>query len=94
MLHECNVHCQNLDLDNLESLGIHSEGKWLPFCFFMEMVDACKLTSDEPESMVYNCTTLFTAKGEMFIIDTPFEEFKSLLRSSAEDDPGKDLEYI
>lgn len=76
MIHECKVQCHTMNPTEMDVLGIkEDEGKWLPFIFDMEMVNAAKLSSDEKDSPAYNCTTIFTRNGDTFIIDTPFKEF-------------------
>jgi len=64
-----------MNLKDMENLGIDDNGKWLPFIFDMEMVEAAKLSSDEEDSSTYNCTTIFTRSGDTYIIDTDPEEF-------------------
>lgn len=75
MIHNCKVQCHTMNLKDMESLGIEDNGKWLPFIFDMEMVEAAKLSSDETDSPTYNCTTIFTRSGDTYIIDTHPEEF-------------------
>lgn len=75
MIHKCNVNCYTMDPGKMESLGIKDDGKWLPFIFNMSMVEGAKMTSDERDLPVYNCTTIFTKSGEVYIIDTPSDEF-------------------
>jgi hypothetical protein len=95
MTHRCNVQCYTMEAQKSELLGIEDDGKWMPFVFSMEMVEAIKLTSDDTEASTYNCTTLFTHKGDTYVIDTPFEKFAKLfidytsmfdLESEEEDD--------
>jgi len=69
-----------MDPSKLGDLGIEDEGKWMPFIFNMEMVEAAKLTSEDKTSTLYNCTTIFTKTGEAYIIDTPCREFFDLLK--------------
>ena len=75
MVHNCKVQCHTMNLKDMENLGIDDNGKWLPFIFDMEMVEAAKLSSDETDSPTYNCTTIFTRSGDTYIIDTDPEEF-------------------
>lgn len=75
MVHQCRVQCHTMDSKTAESLGIEDDGKWMPFIFTMDMIDAAKLTSDEEGAFVYNCTTIFTNTGDTYIIDTPYLEF-------------------
>ena len=95
MLHECNLNCHTLDITKAESLGIEDTGKWMPFIFHMEMVEAAKLTSEEEDMSTYGCTTIFTKSGDAYIIDTPYREFFDLLKeyniTSSTDDDTDDL---
>lgn len=96
MVHECKVQCHSLDIKTLDTLGIEDTGKWLPFIFDMEIVDAAKLSSDDESSPGYNCTTIFTKTGDSYIIDTPAEEFfkkfteYNNLEFPSPDEPGSD----
>jgi len=95
MLHQCNLNCHTIDPTKLSELGIDDEGKWMPFIFHMDMVEAAKLTSEDVDMNTYGCTTIFTKAGDAYIIDTPFKEFFSLLKEYyVEDsiDPENDLE--
>lgn len=78
MIHICNVYCRTIDAEQLESLNLKDEGKWLPFCLKIDIVDAIKLASDDPEELSYNCTTLFCNTGDTYIIDTPFDLFQPI----------------
>jgi hypothetical protein len=58
-------------------------------------VVAIKLTSQEEDSFVYNCTTVFTEHGDNYIIDTPYKEFLPIFTefnfsSSIEEEGGED----
>lgn len=75
MIHECRVQCHTIDIRTAETLGLEDAGKWLPFIFSMEIVDAAKMASDDVTSTVYDCTTIFCSSGESYIIDTPYLEF-------------------
>lgn len=75
MIHKCKVQCHTIDPKTVELTGLEDKGKWLPFVFNMDVIDAAKLSSDEEDSPTYNCTTVFTSNGDTFIIDTPYEEF-------------------
>lgn len=75
MTHSCKVQCHTMDTKTAEDLGIEDKGKWLPFIFNMDIIDGAKLSSDEKDSVSYNCTTIYTNNGNTFIIDTPYEEF-------------------
>lgn len=75
MTHSCKVQCHAMDIKTAEDLGIEDKGKWLPFTFNMDIIDAAKMSSDEEDSSTYNCTTIYTNNGNTFIIDTPYDEF-------------------
>ena len=75
MLHECNLQCISIDITKLEVLGIEDKGKWLPFIFDMDIIEGAKLTSDEPDTPGYGCTSIYTKGGDSYIIDTPYREF-------------------
>lgn len=75
MTHSCKVQCYTMDSKKAEDLGIEDKGKWMPFIFNMDIIDAAKMTSDEEGVMEYNCTTIYTSTGTTFIIDTPYEDF-------------------
>lgn len=76
-VHSCNLHCHTIDPTKLERMGIDDDpGQWMPFSFLMDSVASCKLTSNEEELLVYNCTTIFTVDGDTYIIDTPYEDFQ------------------
>ena len=75
MIHKCKVQCHTIDPKTVELTGMKDSGKWMPFIFFMDMVEAAKLSSDEEDHEAYGCTTIFTTQGDTFIIDTPHEEF-------------------
>lgn len=75
MIHECKVQCHSMDIMTAQSLGIEDAGKWLPFIFHMDMVDAAKMSSDDEDSPTYGCTSIFCKSGETYIIDTPYMEF-------------------
>ena len=75
MTHSCKVQCFTMDSKTAEDLGIEDTGKWMPFIFNMDIIDAAKLTSDEPDAVTYNCTTIYTNQGNTFIIDTLYEDF-------------------
>ena len=80
MIHTCNIHCHTMDLDKADLMGLTDKGKWLPFAFHLDIVIACKLTTDDEEETVYNCTTVFTDQGDSYIIDTPFAEFQTIFQ--------------
>jgi len=86
MLHECSLNCHSIEISKAESLGIKDEGKWMPFIFHMDMVEAAKLTSEDEDMNVYGCTTVFTKTGDAYIIDTPYRDFFSLLKQYYEEE--------
>lgn len=95
MIHTCNIHCHTMDLDRADLLGVDDKGKWLPFAFHMDIVVACKQTTDDEDELVYNCTTVFTDHNDTYIIDTPYAEFAALFQlyhtdasSSKSDEPN------
>ena len=102
MIHKCKVQCHTIDPKTVELTGLEDKGKWLPFVFNMDVIDAAKLSSDEEDSPTYNCTTVFTSNGDTFIIDTPYEEFlkkfdqynsiQIIIKEEDEDDDDGDLE--
>jgi hypothetical protein len=69
-----------MDPDKLELMGLEDQGKWMPFTFHMDIVIACKLTSDEEDMNIVNCTTIFTDGGDAYIIDTPYKEFHQMFK--------------
>jgi hypothetical protein len=75
MTHECKVQCYSVDPKTAELTGIDDDGKWLPFIFNMDIIDAAKASSDDEDSVSFNCTTIYTTNGNTFIIDTPYTEF-------------------
>jgi hypothetical protein len=80
-----------MDIKTAESLGLEDLGKWLPFVFHMEIIDAAKLSSDEEDSPTFNCTTIFTKNGDTFIIDTtPTDFFKKFIEYNTLTFPGED----
>lgn len=81
MIHKCKVQCHAMDIKTAELTGAEDVGKWLPFIFFMDIVDAAKLSSDEEDSPTYGCTTIFTTQGDNYIIDTPHTTFFKLFES-------------
>jgi hypothetical protein len=80
MIHTCNIHCHTIDIEKADLMGIPDKGKWLSFAFHIDVVIACKLTTDDEEEMVYNCTTIFTDHGDTYVIDTPYEEFLTMFQ--------------
>jgi hypothetical protein len=78
VVHRCKVQCYSLDKEKADSLGIEDKGKWLPFLFDLGSVDVIKMTTDEPDSEVFNCTTVFLRNGNTYIIDTHFEQFAKI----------------
>ncbi len=97
MIHICNLNCHTIDIGKMSDLGIEDSGKWMPFIFLMDMVEAAKLTSDDEEMSTYGCTTIFTKAGDAYIIDTPYDKFFGIFKEyyldeSAPTDPENDLE--
>lgn len=94
-IHSCNLHCHSIDPDKIELMGLEDKGKWMPFSFHMDIVIACKLTSEDEENL-HNCTTLFTEHGDAYIIDTPFTEFQQMFiayHSADTPAPSNDLNF-
>lgn len=91
MIHECKLNCMSMSPAKAETLGIEDKGKWLPFAFHIGMVNAVKLTTDDPSHPTYNCTTVYCDEGETFIIDTPYKTFaplwKRYIKNTEEDGP-------
>jgi hypothetical protein len=84
-----------MDPTKMSDLGIEDEGKWMPFIFHMDMVEAAKLTSEDKTMSTYGCTTIFTKGGDAYIIDTPYKEFFNLFKEynfEASSDDSSDLE--
>lgn len=98
MIHTCNIHCHSMDITQVDLLGVEDKGKWLPFAFHMEIVIACKLTSDDEEESTYGCTTVFTDHNDTYIIDTLYKEFYPLFLAyhadpSSESKKSDDLNF-
>lgn len=96
MIHTCNIHCHTMDLDRADLLGVDDKGKWLPFAFHMDIVVACKMTTDDEEEQVYNCTTIFTDQNDTYIIDTPYTEFMTVFQmyhTDASSENSDDLNF-
>jgi hypothetical protein len=101
MVHECNLNCHTIALSELENLGIDDQGRWMPFIFHMDMVEAAKLTSDDKDMPTYGCTTVYSRHGEVYIIDTPYKQFFELFKAYSytiiideeEDEDSSDLEF-
>jgi hypothetical protein len=64
----------------MDALGMEDKGKWMPFMFHMDIVEAAKLSSEDEDLLMYNCTTIFTKAGDTYIIDTPYQKFFSLFK--------------
>jgi len=75
MIHKCNIQCLSVDKKISELTGQQDPGKWMPFIFDMDIVDAAKLTSDDLDNPAYDCTTIYCSNGDTFILDTSFEVF-------------------
>ena len=69
----------------VESLGIEDPGKWLPFCFDMGILDAIKMTTDDVDNNLFNCTSLFTKSGDTYIIDTPYKKMHKIFKQYHEE---------
>lgn len=84
MIHECKVFCHSLESNLMDLIGKGDDtiGKWLPFAFDISLVDAAKMTTDDEESMVYKCTTVFLHSGDTYIIDTKYRDFIELWKQS------------
>lgn len=89
MIHTCNVHCHAMEPDQVDMMGIKDPGKWLPFAFHMDIVVACKQTTDESDHLAYNCTTIF-AEYDSYIIDTPYKEFIKIFQDYHNNAPSQD----
>lgn len=77
MICSCNVYCRSKTESELEDLGVTSDsipGIWLPFTFMYEYLMAIKTASDDKEDDTYNCTNIYMDNGDVFIIDTPYDE--------------------
>lgn len=79
-----------MDPSKMGDLGIEDNGKWMPFLFHMDMVEAAKLTSDDVDAPTFGCTTIFTRGGDAYIIDTPYKEFFQLYKEYNFENPGDD----
>jgi hypothetical protein len=83
----------------VELMGLEDKGQWMPFAFHLDIVVACKLTSLDQDSLVCNCTTIFTENGDTYIIDTPYKQFLSLFASHYDqadelsDEQNTDLDF-
>lgn len=81
MVHTCNIYCHSFDLEQPDLFRVNDmKGKWMPFAFHMDVVIACKLTSDEEDQDTINCTTVFTDQNDTYILDTPFSEFVRIFK--------------
>ena len=78
MLHECKVQCHTMKLEEVDLIGIEDPGKWLPFILDIDMVYGAKMTTDDIDDELFNCTTVYTEIGDSYIIDTPFTKFSKL----------------
>ena len=67
-----------MDLATVESLGISDPGKWMAFCVELDMVYAIKLTSEDEDDILCNCTTIYCVDGDTYIIDTNYHDFKKI----------------
>jgi hypothetical protein len=78
MIHICNIQCLTMDQEEASLLNIKDKGKWLPFMFKLDIVEAIKLASDEPDALAYEKTSVFTNGGDVYVIDTPFDVFQTI----------------
>ena len=95
MIHICQIHCHTMDFDKAELMGIKDQGKWLPFAFHMDIVIACKLTTDDSSELTQGCTTIFSDTADTYIIDTPYTKFVKIFQEyhqSEETDADKSPE--
>ena len=97
MVHECNVFCHSAESDLMELIGNEESldvGKWLPFAIDITLVIAIKMTSDDKQSMVHKCTTVFLSTGDIYIIDTKYKNFLNIWRNTLGeyDEPSDDIE--
>jgi len=82
MIHHCKIQCHSVDPSTLDMIGIQEDpGMWLPFAFLLDVVIACKLTSDDEEEETYGCTTIFTEHGDTYVINTNYNKFNKLWES-------------
>ena len=84
MIHRCRVFCHDPDPEHMEILGLagaQAGGRWLPFSFRVDLVGACKLTSEDPGSPYQGCTSIFLEGADTFIIDTPYPRFATMLEA-------------
>jgi hypothetical protein len=96
MIHTCAIHCHSIDVSQVDILGLAKDkGKWLPFAFHMSIVVGCKMTTDDEDEIVNNCTTIFTDSGETYIIDTPYYQFLALFKkfNQESEEPKSDLNF-
>jgi hypothetical protein len=78
-VHKCKIYCHSIDPTQADILGVLDDtGKWLPFAFHMDIVVACKLTTDEDDNETFGCTSVFTENGDTFILDTSYKIFQDL----------------
>lgn len=89
VIHKCKIQCHSIDPSRMDMLGLEEDqGKWMPFCFHMGVIVACKLSSDDEDALAYGGTSVFTEQGDTYIIDTPYEEFEEKFIRYNEDDQG------
>lgn len=91
VIHQCNLQCHSMSPDKMDYLGIENDmGRWLPFSFHMDMVNACKMTTDDIDDPAYGLTTVFTDQGDNYIIDTPYSRFLKIFLDyyAIPEDPG------
>ena len=67
-----------MNADTVDSLGIEDPGKWMSFCIDLDSIYAVKITADETDEPLYNCTTVYCFDDVTYVIDTPYPEFKKI----------------
>ena len=93
MIYSCNVHCHSMNQEEMDLLGMDDRGKWLPFSFLLDVVVAIKMANDDENDATYNCTTVFTAHGETYVIDTTYHTFEKIWKDYFTKEEGsQDLE--
>ena len=78
MIHECNINCKTMEFGMTESLGIDDPGKWLPFIFHLDLIEAIKMTTNDIDEPLFNCSTIFTVNGDAYIVDTSYKKLSKL----------------
>lgn len=96
MVHKCNIHCHDIDPEKMHIMGMddNENSTWMPFCFHMGIVIACKLSDNEVGGFSYNCTTVYTEQGDTYSIDTPYREFEEKFIRFNDNIPSDNREII